>query len=167
MFTRSYHFLQFERSPHVRTAGRALYHGSWVRGETVPERSPRSDSDSDTSEDDEEIPTDGEESGQQEEKQCRVAVGVANGKQGTEGDYLTPEVVTGKRHRIACPSWPFREKGKRETRGGGYKRMKKREEKPSKNKKCNKERKKKIIGSQPHGEGYMEFLDGWGVAQVS
>lgn len=42
------------------------------------------------------------------------------------------------------------------------------EEKPSKKIKKSLKKRGKMgkMGSRPHGEGYVEFLDGWGASQV-
>lgn len=183
VFTRDYHFVQLENSPHARTAGRALYHGCWARPESAvheiaggndngsqDEDSPHheddrahdlqgSDYDGDEFRDADEVGGDGDFGNLREQG------GTSGGDKGTESENAG---VEGKRRRRIAwpPSWPpsasrGKKRGKKKgvAVGRGCKRADKRG---------------KAAGawwkkaeSVPHGEGYAEFLDGWGVSQVS
>lgn len=67
----------------------------------------------------------------------------------------TAIIAGGKKGRFAWPSW-FNGKRRESPRGKRRKTAKGNKRK----------RKKQQTGARPHGEGYVEFLDGWGVSQV-
>lgn len=181
VFTRSFHFIQLQHSPHVRTAGRALFHGAWARIDRPPSET-SSDSESDPGNDRRNNIEYSDENEQETTEGRETAVG---GVGGTEmGKKLQTQQEHGeseKRRRIA---WPWQKVGQGggggsagDTGGGGGKgggnmaeRKKVTEQTRKKEKKGKKSLKKRgtraKTGSLPHGEGYVEFLDGWGVSQV-
>lgn len=140
--------MQLEQSPHVRTGGRALVHGSWAR----PEGSASSDSSPSQSETDSENGVlsdknqeDVQNAGVDSLKPRRIAWGQL--RSGGGGGGKSAGIVNKKVLAIL--------KNKKENnkkRGISKRRRKKRKMKAK---------------SQPHGEGYVEFLDGWGVSQVN
>lgn len=223
MYTGSFQFAQLEQSPHVRTAGRAFYHGSWGRLES-PKDTSAGDSDpcstSSSSEGSKGSAGRGpevgsgssEEDGEEQMEEGGFGLDGSLGKDGEE------EVVTvagtkkkESKRRIAW-GWPKMKKKNKEEGGkiygggdcvddpdaangaaGGFgdsgdndgdgageqtelkerddkDRVKKKKEEEKKRRKKKKEKEKRLREgeqSKPHGEGYVEFLDGWGVSQVS
>lgn len=220
MYTGSFQFTQLEHSPHVRTAGRAFFHGSWGRP-PAPDDDDASSSDSSAS-DERDFESDGkgsetsdsgedsEERGPDEEE--------AGGGEGEGEDEAMVKEKGGPKRRIAW-GWPKAKKSKRvgeagcggqdsdegKTRGSddsinrggdvgdgsksgrggagwrggtGQQHTKRGDDKKmlqlnkrkgnKKMKRIKRKKKRKIENrkSQPHGEGYVEFLDGWGVSQV-
>lgn len=226
MYTGSFQFAQLEQSPHVRTAGRAFYHGSWGRPDP-PKDASAGDSDSSSTSASSEGSGDsagvgpeieGGSSGEDwEEEMEEGAFGLDGtaGKDNEETAAVAGANKKGSKRRFAW-GWP-KKKGEEEKKkkrrkrkrggshsggdyvddpgtrkgaaggfgdssdddgdgAGGQADLKKRKNKDSdknKSKEEKKKRKKKKKKKQraqekskPHGEGYVEFLDGWGVSQV-
>lgn len=198
MFTGSFHFTELEQSPHVRTGGRAFFHGSWAYPPPPP------DSDASSTSSSEEATDSGrrkrpEVGSSSEDNEDTGYVAVGEGEEGfdlegreDEGEGAT---VAGKgekksnKRRIAW-GWPKTMKSKKVYSGGdedvplereggcrhdgGMNKKKamnreKEAKKKSKERRRRKKKKQRRTGknkSQPHGEGYVEFLDGWGVSQA-
>lgn len=167
--------MQLEKSPHVRTGGRAVFHGSWTRL-NLPAVD---DADSYSS---------------------FSSVGdVMNGERKDSGSHcrLDPEVEAergergqgfgirrqrrrahrGEQHRQAVVNLPRfawglvkKLRGDAGGDGRGGSAIKTNEmacmETPQKQK-TKRSRRSATATFVPHGEGYVEFLDGWGVSQVS
>lgn len=209
MYTGSFQFAQLEQSPHVRTAGRAFYHGSWGRPDP-PKDTSGGDSDlpstSSSFEESEGPAGEGPETesgGSEEDWEEEMEDGVHEldgpvGRDGREAMAVAEAKKKESKRRIAW-GWPKKsdktnKKNARETfSGGNYvddtdarngaargsgdsnneqerelkKRKEEKKEKPKKKKKKLKKKKhREQEKSTPHGEGYVEFLDGWGVSQV-
>lgn len=222
MYTGSFQFAQLEQSPHVRTAGRAFYHGSWGRPDP-PKDASAGDSDSSSASSEGSGGTagggpelEGGSSGEDREEEME---GANFGLDGTGRDDEERVTVAGQKkkeskRRLAW-GWPKRKEGEEEKRkrkrkrgnsyrGGDYvddpgkrkspaggfgdssdddadgtgrqgylqeRNNKDRDQRKIKEEKKRRERKKNKKPraqekSKPHGEGYVEFLDGWGVSQV-
>eukprot|EP00903_Cladosiphon_okamuranus_P009107 g8702.t2 len=224
VYTGSFQFAQLEQSPHVRTAGRAFYHGSWGRPDRPKDTSAGESNSSPTSsssegsggpagrgpesyqeEDWEEEMEDGTSgldrtAGRDEERvggtvagtkkkesKQRFAWGRPRKRGGVEkrekrrkgknsfgvGDYVDGP---GRRNDAAGG---FGDGSDNDSDTAGEQTQRKREskdrvknrtkEKRKHSKKERRRKKKKIqrekLKSKPHGEGYVEFLDGWGVSQ--
>ncbi|CAM9162183.1 unnamed protein product, partial [Hapterophycus canaliculatus] len=189
VYTGSFQFTQLEHSPHVRTAGRAFFHGSWDRP-PAPNENKTSCSDSSASDE-----TDYERGGKGPEafdsgEDSREGVQdkeEAEEEEGEGGAKVMKKEKERPKRRIAW-EWPKAKQKKKsnnnnndkriEEAGSGKKKISqhnmnekkasmkrrkkmKKEKKKKKKKKRNTDKRK----SQPHGEGYVEFLDGWGVSQ--
>lgn len=197
VFTRFFRFSELEQSLHVRTGGRALFHGAWARVDTSTPSNTNSSRDdagmsgSQSSEDeDAETTCDGEGDGVSDfdtygnEGEQGIESGAVKG--GTPGCTKRrynrgidkggdPEGHVGrtkdatkqamrKRIRLAWPSWSITkekeiQEGTEEVEQSRKRRRKGKERETMRARWKNTE-------LRPHGEGYVEFFDGWGVSQV-
>ena len=220
MYTGSFQFAQLEQSPHVRTAGRAFYHGSWGRPDP-PKDTSAGDSDSSSASSEGSGGTagggpelEGGSSGEDREEEMEGAnfgLDGTVGRDDEEGVTAAGQKKKESKRRLAW-GWPKRKEGEGEKRkrkrgnsyrGGDYvddpgkmkspaggfgdssdddadgtgrqgylqeRNNKDRDQRKVKEKKRRERKKNKKPRAQekskPHGEGYVEFLDGWGVSQV-
>lgn len=225
VYTRGFQFTQLEQSPHVRAAGRGLFHGSWARRSPPPllHRPPSSttSSSSDPCSELELESQDGAKSSEDEVDATDVAH-VANEKRAageggenettiTHGDEPLPDEVSvgnghgiprdadtetttaGVTHKARCVAWGLPKLGlggRRGVKAYGVGEGEDADDIHTSNAHSQKgvEDRRKIMGRmmgsgtskgtnawgaavrkqelQPHGEGYVEFLDGWGVSLV-
>ncbi|CAM9116310.1 unnamed protein product [Ectocarpus sp. 4 AP-2014] len=193
VFTGGFHFTELEQSPHVRTGGRAFFHGSWACPPPPPDSDAFSISSSEevTDSDRRKRPEVGSSS---EDDEDTGFVAVGKGEEGFELEEREDEgsgaAVAGKggiksnKRRLAW-GWPktmkskkvysggdedvgFERKGGDRHDGGTSKNREREAKKKNKDWRRRKNKKQRKTGkdkSQPHGEGYVEFLDGWGVSQ--
>lgn len=226
VYTGSFQFAQLEQSPHVRTAGRAFYHGSWGRPDLPKDTTAGESNSSSTSSSSEgsggpagrgpEIDSGSSEEDWEEEMEEGTFGLDRTARRDEEG---VGGAVTGTKQKESkrrfAWGWPKKKgkEGKREKKrrkgnsygGGGYvddpgtrndaagvfgdgsdddgggagvqtrrkreskdriKKKRKEEKRKRKKKKSKKSKHREKNKSKPHGEGYVEFLDGWGVSKV-
>lgn len=178
VFTRSFHFTQLQHSPHVRTAGRALFHGAWARPDPPPSET-SSDSETDPGKDRWNTAeyNDGDDENDQDTTEGRETA--VDDDDGTERENCRNIREAGESQKRRGMAWSWQKVARGSggaggigggdgNRGGKMIKRQQNEEKKSKKRKKNPKNRRKMgkMESRPHGEGYVEFLDGWGVSQV-
>lgn len=178
--------MQLEKSPHVRAEGRAVFHGSWTR----LKRPALDDADSHSS-----FSSIGElVIGERKHSRSHChqdSKGEKEVERGERGKRFAireqrRRVPRGELHRQAAANlprfaWGLGKKQRGDAGGDGLggiavnkndtacmepppnKNMPYQNQKKQKKKRS---RKSATVAFVPHGEGYVEFLDGWGVSQV-